>query len=210
MWPTKLDDKGFTTVKRHRPNVWLGTSVSDQATADRWLPSLVKLRGLAANLFVSAEPLLGPVNLGNWLTGECEGADAACESGNCIHNGKPLIDWVIVGGESGPKSRRCEGPWVRSIVKQCRGAGVAVFVKQFGAFVVDRNDSISIDEADDVDGTYWPEPYDVRHHINGFREEYQGADCRLILRDRKGGDPAEWPKDLRVRMFPGRPLQVPA
>lgn len=190
---------GLEEWKRNCGNVWFGTSISDQPTADRWLDPLVELRGLAENLFVSAEPLLGPVNLGNWLTGECEGADAACESGNCIHNGKPLIDWVIVGGESGPKSRRCDGRWVRSLVKQCAAAGVATFVKQFGAYVVDRNDSISLDEDT---GTYWPEPLDVRHNINGFREEYQGADCRLILRDRKGGDPAEWPEELRVREMP--------
>lgn len=47
----------------------------------------------------------------------------------------------------------------------------------------------------------WPDP-DVQHHINGFREDYQGADCRIRLHDKKGGLMEEWPEDLRVRQMP--------
>lgn len=54
-------------------------------------------------------------------------------------------------------------------------------------------------QSDDSFG--WPDP-DVEHNIHGFREEYQGADCRIRLRDPKGGDWDEWPEDLRVRQFP--------
>jgi protein gp37 len=174
-----------------RHNVWLGTSVSDQATANEWIPRLLECRDLAPVLFVSAEPLLGPVDLdGVWPGGlPCPGAGPYV----------PGIDWLIVGGESGPKARRCEVAWVRKIVSQCRDAGVPCFTKQLGAFIVDRNDA-GFDGPDECNA--WPEPLDVEDHINGFREEYQGADCRVVLRDKKGGDWSEWPVDLRVREFP--------
>ena len=131
----------------HRTNLWLGASVSDQRTADVWTERLLECRDLAPVLFLSVEPLLGPVDLGlrNW------GPNVAEYSG-------PRIDWVIIGGESGPKARPCNVAWVRSIVADCREAGVPVFVEQLG------------------------------------------ADARL--RDKNGGDPSEWPEDLRVREFP--------
>lgn len=113
------------------------------------------------------------------------------------------IDWVIVGGESGPGARRCDVRDVRRVVEQCRAAGVPVFVKQLGAFVVDRNDRFSFDEP--APAGHWPgepSPQHVEHHINGHREDHQGADCRVHLHNRKGGNPDEWPADLRVREFP--------
>lgn len=45
--------------------------------------------------------------------------------------------------------------------------------------------------------------YRIEHDINGYREEYQGALCRIYLKDKKGADMSEWPEDLRVRQFPG-------
>lgn len=111
-----------------------------------------------------------------------------------------LLHWVIVGGESGSKARPCDVAWVRSIVRACRTASVPVFVKQLGANVIDRNDAGF--ELDPERPDSWPEPLDVEHDVNGFREEFQGADCRVVLRDRKGGKPEEWPIDLRVRQFP--------
>lgn len=88
-------------------NVWMGTSVED----DRVLDRIVKLQSVPANIrFLSLEPLLGPLpNL-------------------------PLdgIDWVIVGGESGPKSRPMHEEWVIDIRDQCASASVAFFFKQWG------------------------------------------------------------------------------
>ena len=89
------------------PNVWLGTSVENQATADERIPHLMQC--MAAVRFLSCEPLLGPIRL------------AAIDE----------INWVIVGGESGPGFRPCKLEWIESIVSQCRAAGVPVFVKQF-------------------------------------------------------------------------------
>lgn len=179
MWPCKqCGGTGDAPIHwMHRPNVWLGTSVSDQATAEEWVPKLLECRDLSPVLFVSAEPLVGRIRMR-------------------VRD----IDWLIVGGESGAGARRCEIEWVRSLVRQAKDSAVSVFVKQLGAFIVDRNDA-GFEEGYD-DPRAWPEPQDVRHHINGFREDFQGADCRVVLKDGKGGDMDEWPADLRVRQFP--------
>lgn len=90
------------------------------------------------------------------------------------------IHWVIIGGESGPKSRPFILDWARSVLAQCRAAGVPWFVKQLGAWPTS-------------DGpTMWP---------SGRVTPY--PNLREYLQDRKGGRPAEWPEDLRVREFPG-------
>ena len=89
------------------PNVWMGVSVESAGYAFR----LNHLRSVdAAVRFVSAEPLLGPLN------------DLDLDG----------IDWLIAGGESGPSARPMESKWVRSLRDQCDDAGVAFFFKQWG------------------------------------------------------------------------------
>lgn len=100
-------------------NVDLGVSVEDQPTADERIPDL--LLTPAAVRIVSAEPLLGPVKFGQRLIGEQQARG---------FNVPPHIAGVIIGGESGPSARPCKVEWIRSIVEQCRAAGVPVFVKQ--------------------------------------------------------------------------------
>ena len=118
-------EAGTMNQEGPRPNVWIGTSAGTQATADRFIPHLLKAP--AAVRFLSCEPLLGPVDLGDYL-------DPGAESGGPAgFQPRPGIDWVIVGGESGPHARPCDVEWIRSIVRQCREAGVPVFVKQLGA-----------------------------------------------------------------------------
>lgn len=202
------------------PNVWLGTTVEDQKRADERIAPL--LRVPAAVRFLSCEPLLGPVDLCRTRFDEANPSfdmlrfgfwDTPYGFANCseAHRrfGRP-IDWVIVGGESGPRARRFDAEWARAIVTQCRDAGVAVFVKQMGAHVVDRNDRFDLCDDTGSPDDWWPwgrhEPDDIEENINGYREEYQGAPVRLRLIDsRKGADPSEWPRDLRVREMP-RPL----
>jgi|SRR5580658_6677800 protein gp37 len=87
------------------------------------------------------------------------------------------IGWAIFGGESGPDARPCNVEWIRSGVKQCQEFGIPVFVKQLG--------SRAVADIQDARGGYL-----------GFKG--------LDLKDKKGGDMAEWPEDLRVRSFPGR------
>lgn len=152
------------------PNVWLGVSVEDQRTADERIPALRTLP--AAVRWVSYEPAVGSVV---WREEWMHGRFATPGSPN------PTIDWIVVGGESGPGARPCALEWLSSTVAQCRAAGVPVFVKQLGACV----DSILDD----------PE----EQRALGLSSRWAwGAG----LRDPKGGDPSEWPEDLRVREWP--------
>jgi len=154
-------------------NVWLGTSVENQEAADERIPHLLNVP--AAVRFLSCEPLLGPVDLeATALHDGCDHMGADCVARRRLH-------WVIIGGESGPHARPCDVAWVRSLVRQCKAAGVACFVKQLGADVVDLNHA-------DVDSGW---PPDARFAL-----------ITALLRDPKGGDPDEWPEDLRVREFP--------
>lgn len=165
------------------PGIWLGVSVEDRER----LPRIDDLRATPAAIrFLSLEPLLEDLGRIN-LTG---------------------IDQAIIGGESGPRARRCWVPDVRSIVRQCRRAGVAVFVKQLGANVQDRNDA----GFDGCEPAGWPDmdPLDIDLEPEQYVNNYQGAPCRVKLRDSHGGDMDEWPLDLRVREFPREPEAMPA
>lgn len=150
-------------------NVWEGVSCEDQKTADARIPLL--LQTPAAVRFVSAEPLLGLMGLKTHLPrmmGLSEMLGSALNDGG--YDGRTTgLDWVIVGGESGPGARPCDFPWVRDIIAQCKAAGVPCFVKQLGA-----------------------DPFDSG----------QPGRPHFSMKDRKGGDPYEWPADLRVREFP--------
>lgn len=102
------------------PNVWLGATIVNQAEADRDIPKL--LATPAALRFVSIEPMLGPIDLSGPLA-----ANALREI-----DGGPAIDWVIVGGESGPGARPMHSDWVRALRAQCQAAGVPFLFKQWG------------------------------------------------------------------------------
>jgi protein gp37 len=107
--------------KRPLDNVWLGVSVEDQATANKRIPEL--LRTPAAVRFVSYEPALAGVDFRPWLPVETIGGVEM----------ETWLDWIIVGGESGPGVRPFDLEWARETIRQCKAAGVAVFVKQLGA-----------------------------------------------------------------------------
>ena len=114
------------------PNVWLGVSVEDQTRADERIPDL--LATPAAVRFLSCEPLLAPVDLALLHHDGITNIDAlrgthgvVGMSGDCA-----AIDWVIVGGESGPKARPMHPDWARSLRDQCAAAGVPFLFKQWG------------------------------------------------------------------------------
>lgn len=92
-------------------HIWAGTSVEDQVRADLRLPDLIETP--AKNLFVSAEPLLGPVDLSKWL-------------------GMHGVMWVVGGGESGMTARQCHPDWARGLRDQCAAANVPFMWKQWG------------------------------------------------------------------------------
>ena len=97
-----------------------------------------------------------------------------------------LPNWVIVGGESGPNARICNVDWIRQIVEQCRAAKVPVFVKQLGSGEIAYHSN---------DGQKA-----IRKQPDGGEGNQAGV---VTYTDKKGGDPSEWPQDLRLRMFPG-------
>jgi len=109
------------------PNVWLGISCENQATADERIPLL--LQTPSAMRFISAEPLLGPINLSlfqPFLARRSRGSLAA------LRGIAKALDWVIVGGESGPHARPMHPDWARSLRNQCQAASVPFFFKQWG------------------------------------------------------------------------------
>lgn len=118
------------------PNVWLGVSVEDQATADERIPIL--LQTPAAVRWISAEPLLGRVDLcdqlGMWWNQTMQCFEATGHKINQAINGRGRIDWVVCGGESGPKARPMHPVWPRSLRDQCLAAGVPFLFKQQGEF----------------------------------------------------------------------------
>ncbi|GLY21662.1 phage Gp37/Gp68 family protein [Micromonospora sp. NBRC 101691] len=115
------------------PNVWLGTSVEDQKAADLRLPALLDTP--AAVRWLSCEPLLGPVNLGQWLDRvEPDGHEYDQAVGN-ISWYRRRLGWVVVGGESGHRARPMHPDWARSLRDQCVDAEIPFFFKQWGNWV---------------------------------------------------------------------------
>ena len=161
------------------PNVWVGTSVEDQPAADERIPHL--LRCPAGVRFLSCEPLIGPVDLASagypWATGLFD-----------VGSGEyRRLHWIIVGGESGPNARPCNVQWIRSLLGQCRDAGVPVFIKQLGA--------LPVVPAEECHGL----------QVSFIQHENVGDRVALRLSDKKGGRMSEWPEDLRIREFPETP-----
>ncbi len=179
------------------PNVWLGVSAENQATADERVPLLLKTP--AAVRFVSAEPLLGPIDFARIRIPD---APFPPWKGNAIHEYrgfKNALDWVIVGGESGPGARPCDVGWIRSIAKQCEEAGTACFVKQLGA---ESRDSGLRDVTCNGKRHYTRPAGDAALVEAEKTPGYSVTEHKVVLKDRKGGDTSEWPSDLRVQQWP--------
>lgn len=155
-------------------NLWVGVSVEDQQRADIRIPALLDTP--AAVRWISAEPLLGPVDLTAWMpAGFCRWRCSGCHRfyagdhqdicpgcgrsgywcgshvGNLRPEGQPL-GWVVAGGESGPGARPMEWDWARSLRDQCSAAGVAFLMKQAGKVAAGGHGKGS-------DPAGWPEPF---------------------------------------------------
>lgn len=121
--------------KGHAPrNVWAGSTVVNQAEADRDIRKLLNLP--AEGRFLSLEPLLGPIDMAEIpVSGGGHHAFDPIITVNVLRRSSiesPRIDWVIVGGESGPSARAVHPGWVRSIRDQCVAAKVPFMFKQWG------------------------------------------------------------------------------
>lgn len=113
------------------PNVWVGASAENQKAADERSP-LLQITPAAVR-FLSLEPLLGPVVIDHLEY-------------SVKYGFKPLINWVIVGGESGPGARPMNPDWVRSIRDQCLAANVPFFFKQWGEWEPETFDIFNPEE----------------------------------------------------------------
>lgn len=167
------------------PMVQLGVSVENQQYADERIPLL--LRTPAALRFVSYEPALGPVDFGKWLT--------------VTRQRDRMLDWIIVGGESGPGARPFDIEWARSTVRQCRAAGVPCFVKQLGAKPLDSKMVDIMGPDNKVHYRRPPGDPMITEQVPKAKGYWARASfIRLV--DKKGGDMSAWPEDLRVREMP--------
>lgn len=144
-----------------RPNVWPGVTVESPAYLWR-AEELIRVR-CAGPRWVSYEPALEPIDVAPVIRD---------------------LAWIVVGGESGPKARPFDIDWAYDVIRVCRAAGAAPYVKQLGSHPVRGRVLYGM-------GPWGPAKEDE-------------VEERIRLRDPKGENPAEWPEDLRVREFPGR------
>jgi len=166
-------------------NIWLGTSV----TSEKNLGRIAELLQVPASVrLVSMEPLLGLVDLRTAAISPQFSPLVADRSAGLG------IDWLILGGESGRRARPCQFNWIRRGMGAGRAGWIPIFVKQVG----------SNPHGDWLHGA--PPTHTLTQLVGGqWRDTRQESQCkngRWKLHDPKGGDPREWPEDLRVREMP--------
>jgi protein gp37 len=144
------------------PNVQLGVSIERQKEADERIPLL--LQTPAAVRFISAEPLLGPLDVQLWMLTY------------------PSLDWVIVGGESGPGARPMHPVWARSLRDQCAAAGVPFFFKQWGEW--EPCDAINVSMKHALCGALGQPPHVERDWLKalGFLQKSTGVTGAAVVR----------------------------
>lgn len=155
---------------------WLLYSASDQPSLDAGMPHLLAAEGFAG-LGLSLEPLVGPVrelSRPRQVPGSVSWFDTRRGPDGQLH---ALIDWVIIGGESGHNARPCDVAWIRDIVRQCREAGVSPYVKQLGARI------------------HWGA-------FGGYSSSNMQSRAFGGIAHSAGADPSEWPTDVQVQEWP--------
>ena len=152
------------------PHLWCGVSVENQATADQRIPWLLQTPAVVR--FVSYEPALEVVHFnmladGSWHDPEGAQYYDALRGTSWWSNGDhgvagPGLDWIICGGESGPKARPCEVAWLRNTVQECQVAGVACFVKQLGSYPRGWSGLQFVHDRKGADPSEWPDDLRVQ------------------------------------------------
>lgn len=150
MLPSNTSNEEAADFARLWPNVWIGATIVNQEEADRDIPKLLAIP--AAKRFLSMEPLLGPVDISRymwpvhprWPEKYDSPAEAIADGAEVTYHRQALIskdwadhlvNWVIVGGESGPNARPMHPDWARSLRDQCVAAGVPILFKQWGEWI---------------------------------------------------------------------------
>jgi len=119
-------------IKNRRPNVWLGVTAANQVWADERIPELLEVPAVCH--WLSAEPLMGPLDLRRWLAPD-------------------RLRWAVVGGESGHGARRMDAGWARDVLKQCRETGASFHFKQKGTVLARE---MHCKDIAGKDSTEWP------------------------------------------------------
>jgi len=152
---SKRPDRYRPTFERYGcpRNVWAGASASTQRECDeacrhlQYLPSTLE--------FLSLEPLIEKVIIPPLSLSRPGDRDEGIAD---------RIDWVIVGGESGPGARACDTDWIEQIVDQCAGCGIPVFVKQLGKRAICHGFELTLMDPKGGDPDEWlPGWHDLRH-----------------------------------------------
>lgn len=198
-WPPLAGTSGVRVLPWPLPNVWLGVSVESQQWADIRIPALLETP--AAVRWISAEPLLGPLDLDGkvewhggrdrltyWL-GRGRPYFPPGEPGSMLSgpmSDKPSLDWVVVGGESGPGARPMHPDWVRTIRDQCEEAATPFLFKQWGAWTsgaVDRVPTSDPYAPGSIRHQGWVDLDGALHH---FGEYYADEGWQHVWRVGKG------------------------
>jgi protein gp37 len=182
-------------------NLWLGVSVENQQTANDRIPALINTD--ATVRFISAEPLLGQIDLTKIQVGDFSGLNSLAGTyWNDLAEMKgtiPAIDWVICGGESGHSARPMHPDWARNLRDQCKAAGTSFFFKQWGAWqtIYDR-------DKDDIDWRACPTPQNSNERYVNLEGGHGFHGERVVFAKRKtkkasgrmldGREHNEWPE----------------
>ena len=177
------------------PNVWLGVSAENQEWADKRIPVLLDTP--AAIRFVSCEPLLGSLDLTEYLWADCSAPHCSCETDDDCVELRGKLDWVIAGGESGP--RPAHPTWFRALRDDCAAAGVPFFFKQWGSWALTSPVMADV-EVVYSDGRHGPATFDYIHSQN-TQDLHQGHEPQLMYRVGKRVAGAELDGNI-VRAWP--------
>lgn len=165
-------------ILKENSNIWLGVTAENQAQADKRIPILLQIP--AAVRFVSIEPMLGPVDLSKILLQKSDGGvngnkpDITMNAllgwnGGANRPERTSLNWVILGGESGPGARPLHPDWARGVRDQCVEAGTPFFFKQWGEWIQSK------------------EPMDVRNKKTGSFETLPAEQCFVKVGKKAAG-----------------------
>lgn len=151
MWPVIRSGELWKTDR-----FWLGTTAEDQTQAGKRIPKLLECHELSPCLYLSCEPLLGPLDISYWLNR----VDYNTNDIDCDHENKEFayesgISWIITGGESSANARPSHPNWFRGLRDQCKDAGVPYLFKQWGEYV-DVDTAISLGLTSTYDNKFQP------------------------------------------------------